>query len=55
MSGEDIERTIVDDLHAAKFVIVIASKAGLESTWVQFEMGAAWGNRESILVPMLMA
>lgn len=47
--GLSVAEQLRDDLESASIVIGLLSAFGLESVWVKFEIGAAWGARKTLI------
>jgi len=46
--GSDVAKTLRDDLGGSSVVIGLLTPRSLRSSWVLFELGAAWGSRKNI-------
>jgi hypothetical protein len=48
-AGEDWQSRIKKELSASDFFLVLLSPTSIQSKWVQFELGAAWGLNKFII------
>src|SRR5687768_12432312 len=48
-AGEDWQSKIRKELHQTDYFLVLLSPTSLQSKWIQFELGAAWGLNKFII------
>jgi hypothetical protein len=52
-SGAHTSATLRDEIKQAKILVAILTASSLESGWVMFELGAAWG-AQKLVVPVIV-
>jgi hypothetical protein len=51
--GTTISEQIIEDLNSTRVLIALLTRSSITSTWVMFEIGAAWGSRTQTIMPIL--